>query len=159
MLTDEQINAIGFALEDEGFSHSDIDEYLEHHGVKGMKWGTRRAQKKAANQTRLNSMTPVQRQAHLTKVNRRKSIGKAAIGIGAALVISAGAVYAHEVLKNGAPQLAVANHNLRKSQKKVDDFLNMKGKLKISTLPQVAKENAAAVKEVKRRISDVIPTS
>lgn len=37
---------IGTHLEHQGFSDDEIDEYLEHFGVKGMKWGTRRAQAK-----------------------------------------------------------------------------------------------------------------
>lgn len=44
-LSDDEILEIGFALEEGGFSHSDIDDYLEHHGVKGMKWGQRKAAK------------------------------------------------------------------------------------------------------------------
>lgn len=43
MFTDEEINIIGGALEEKGLSHSQIDEhFLEHYGVKGMKWGQRR---------------------------------------------------------------------------------------------------------------------
>lgn len=42
MWTDEEINTIGNILEDEGLSHSEIDAYFEHHGVKGQKWGLRK---------------------------------------------------------------------------------------------------------------------
>lgn len=48
MLTDEDILEIGFALEEGGFTHAQIDGYLEHYGVKGMKWGQRRAAKAVA---------------------------------------------------------------------------------------------------------------
>lgn len=48
MLTEEQANTIADTLEDVGFTHEEIDAYLEHYGVKGMKWGTRQ-------QTRLNA--------------------------------------------------------------------------------------------------------
>lgn len=45
MLTDEAIYEIGMDLELAGFSHSEIDVYFEHHGVKGQKWGVRRQQR------------------------------------------------------------------------------------------------------------------
>lgn len=53
MLDDEDILQIGFALEEGGFTHAQIDTYLEHYGVKGMKWGVRRtiAGKKGAKNT------------------------------------------------------------------------------------------------------------
>lgn len=49
MFTDEQIDEIGTMLEDKGLTHSEIDAYFEHRGVKGMKWGVRRQQKRTAN--------------------------------------------------------------------------------------------------------------
>lgn len=42
MFTDEQIDEIGSMLEDKGLTHSEIDTYFEHRGVKGMKWGIRK---------------------------------------------------------------------------------------------------------------------
>jgi len=39
-------------LEENGLSHSEIDTYLEHAGVKGMKWGTRRQFAKDVNAQR-----------------------------------------------------------------------------------------------------------
>ena len=39
---------IGEYLEHRGLSDDEIDDFFEHHGVKGQKWGVRRAQKKAA---------------------------------------------------------------------------------------------------------------
>lgn len=45
-LTEEEIDVIGGRLESNGLSHSAIDEhFLAHYGVKGMKWGERRARK------------------------------------------------------------------------------------------------------------------
>jgi len=48
MFTEADIDTVGHMLEEKGLSHSQIDSYFEHHGVKGMKWGVRREQKRAA---------------------------------------------------------------------------------------------------------------
>lgn len=48
MFTDEELNEIGWALEDGGFTHSEIDEWFEHAGIKGMKWGVRRQRRASA---------------------------------------------------------------------------------------------------------------
>lgn len=42
MYTNEQIDSIGLMLEEKGLTHSEIDTYFEHRGVKGMKWGIRK---------------------------------------------------------------------------------------------------------------------
>lgn len=45
-MNDDLIFVIGSRLEDEGLSHAEIDDYfLEHYGVKGMKWGVRRTRR------------------------------------------------------------------------------------------------------------------
>lgn len=36
------VDVIGQMLEDKGMTHSEIDEWFAHAGVKGMKWGVRR---------------------------------------------------------------------------------------------------------------------
>jgi len=41
VLKDKDIHILGTMLEEKGLSHSEIDAYFEHHGVKGMKWGIR----------------------------------------------------------------------------------------------------------------------
>jgi len=46
MYTEEQIDAIGLMLEEKGLSHAQIDEYFEHFGVVGMKWGIRKGKAK-----------------------------------------------------------------------------------------------------------------
>jgi len=40
--SDEEIDVVGAMLEEKGLSHSEIDAFFEHAGVKGMKWGVRR---------------------------------------------------------------------------------------------------------------------
>lgn len=41
-MNETTIDVIGMELERKGLSHSEIDDYFEHHGVKGMKWGVRK---------------------------------------------------------------------------------------------------------------------
>lgn len=41
MFTEDDIHNLGLMLEEKGLSHSQIDSYFEHHGVKGMHWGIR----------------------------------------------------------------------------------------------------------------------
>lgn len=77
MLTDEQIDAIGIVLEDNGMSHSEIDAYFAHYGKKGMKWGVRRKMIKAYDRGDLSRKD----EARLRADTRRKvRIGAAAIG-------------------------------------------------------------------------------
>lgn len=62
VVDDEQVFAVGTVLEHGGYSESEIDEYLAHHGVKGMKWGERKAAR--------------QRNRQLNKESRRKDWDK-----------------------------------------------------------------------------------
>ena len=48
-MTETDILEIGLMLEEKGLSHSEIDSYFEHHGVKGQKWGVRRARNRELN--------------------------------------------------------------------------------------------------------------
>lgn len=41
-MNEDHIDSIGCLLEDNGLSHSEIDVWFEHQGVKGMKWGQRK---------------------------------------------------------------------------------------------------------------------
>lgn len=43
---------IGEYLEHQGATDDEIDEFLEHFGVKGMKWGQRKARTKSEPMTR-----------------------------------------------------------------------------------------------------------
>lgn len=46
-MTEDEILEIGFALEEGGLSHSEIDAYFAHYGKPGMKWGVRRSRRPA----------------------------------------------------------------------------------------------------------------
>lgn len=51
-LTANEIDLIGNTLEHQGLTDDEIDNYfLEHHGVKGQKWGVRRSKGRAAGRT------------------------------------------------------------------------------------------------------------
>lgn len=42
-MSEDDIDALGLFLEHDGFTNDEIDRYfLEHTGVRGMKWGVRR---------------------------------------------------------------------------------------------------------------------
>lgn len=57
-----------------------LDEFLEHHGVKGQKWGVRRAEKRAAKgPNRFGNRNTAQFQRRTDRVARVAS-GKASVG-------------------------------------------------------------------------------
>lgn len=80
MLTDEEIEIIGVTLEGGGFTHAEIDEYFEHSGVRGMKWGVRRQLNK---QRVMGTITRANEDA-LDHDTQRKL--KIAAGVGAVVV-------------------------------------------------------------------------
>lgn len=45
MNEEDEIYSLGMLLESRGLSHSEIDSYFEHFGVRGMKWGVRRTRR------------------------------------------------------------------------------------------------------------------
>lgn len=64
------IDQIGDFLEHQGLSDEQIDEYFEHHGTKGMKWGVRRAARRGNRA--LNKAS-----RHKDSQNFEKSVDKA----------------------------------------------------------------------------------
>lgn len=66
MLTEEEIFEIGTILEHNGFSDFEVDVYLEHYGVLGMKWGVRKERKVAKN-----------RRKEIAKEERKKADARA----------------------------------------------------------------------------------
>ena len=49
-MNDSQIFELGVMLEEKGLTDRNIDDFLSHYGVAGMKWGQRRAINKASRQ-------------------------------------------------------------------------------------------------------------
>ena len=46
-MNESDIQMFGTMLEQKGLTHAEIDVWFEHQGVKGMKWGVRRAEARA----------------------------------------------------------------------------------------------------------------
>lgn len=70
---------IGEFLEHKGLSDDEIDDYFEHHGVKGMKWGQRKAQGRVDKANRRAENSPDRlgnrnNQAFQRKVDRVKRV-------------------------------------------------------------------------------------
>jgi hypothetical protein len=67
------IDSVGKQLEDRGLTDEQIDEFLEHHGVKGQKWGVRRA-------TKLQSMSKQTVERNLNVQRKVGTVGAAYVG-------------------------------------------------------------------------------
>lgn len=88
MMTDEEIDELGFMLEDKGMSHADIDAYFEHAGKKGMKWGVRRGKtttgmsrgRSALVEINDNRITIAKHKLNGTKYTKTANIGKKFMG-------------------------------------------------------------------------------
>jgi len=64
----------------------EYDNYLTHYGVKGMKWGVRKDQKRSSRQPRTEEQ----------KAKRKQIAKKVAIGVGSAAVVAGGAYAAYK---------------------------------------------------------------
>lgn len=63
--------ALGMELEGRGFTDEEIDSVLAHAGVKGMKWGVRRAEARAAKgPDRFGNRNNAQKQRRLDRMKR-----------------------------------------------------------------------------------------
>ena len=78
MFTEKEISEIGAMFEAKGLTHSEIDEYFAHRGVKGMKWGQRHAKKvserKAIAAKKDKDVESAQKIAMQTARNREEAI-------------------------------------------------------------------------------------
>lgn len=74
-------------LEGQGFSDESIDDFLEHFGVRGQKWGVRKTTTSSGNSSQ----------------NREKfkKAAKIAGGVAGVAAVAAGAIYANKLLRHG----------------------------------------------------------
>lgn len=74
------IDEVGEYLEHQGLTDDDIDEVLAHFGVKGQKWGVRRAKKQA------RAMTKAGRKEALYKATLKNNKTQRRVATGAAFI-------------------------------------------------------------------------
>lgn len=85
------IDQIGLFLEHQGLSDEAIDDFFEHHGVKGQKWGVRKAKIKQF-------------------ASEHKKGLKVAGGVAATVALTAGAIYARRLISaNSSKKVQVLN--------------------------------------------------
>ena len=107
-----------------------IDEevYLEHYGVKGMKWGVRRERRKA----KLAAMTPKERAAAKRKRKRRINNG---------ISLALGAIWLGLFLSEKGSRPPPRDFpNKRRAQQTVDQIINAERDLKIDAIIRTHRE-------------------
>lgn len=125
---------IGEFLEHKGLSDDEIDDYFEHHGVKGMKWGTRkqarleRTQRVAEGKGSLgDKVRTLGRQSTTSLILNRGLKGSAA---------------------NQVKQMEALKERTLTGKRTVKDILNTSGGTQLFSLglpPKTAKDHAAKV--------------
>jgi hypothetical protein len=98
------------------FDDDEVLEYLEHFGVKGMRWGQRRAQSRSERRLRFKSGTPTLKDKAIRELDLdrsrserkedRKSINKKEVAVQLA-VAGAGFILAKKVLMANTPMAAL----------------------------------------------------
>jgi hypothetical protein len=116
---------IGTFLENQGFSDKAIDEYLEHHGVRGQRWGVKNTGsggKPSPQQIRTRHgiaavagpIAVIQGAMVGRLLAKHFNLPVAATMIGSAAVTAAGMVVATKILKNHGQKKANEIANARK---------------------------------------------
>jgi len=151
----------------EKWAPMDVDEFLEHHGVKGMHWGIRndfrrnpntgiRPAAQKLNDSRLGKASKVNVQRHNDRVSARNARTpeqkkarnkKIAIGVGAAAVVVGSVAAAHYLEVHGEEKW-VAAQSLKTAKamaqhKQASEFISASARIKMSKI-----HNAAARLEI-----------
>lgn len=97
-------DTIGIFLEDQGFSDESIDDFLEHFGVRGQKWGVRRQSRLDLKSSKLTAKSNylISKRDQLDRksadISSRRDGGKtktkSIIKVAAGVAIAAGAIFA-----------------------------------------------------------------
>lgn len=105
---------------------TNVDDFLAHYGVKGMKWGRKKADSSGqsspsgASQTPASSSSDAEAKAALRKARAKK----VAIGVGI-LAVAAGTAYVgYQLNKNGSLQLNGLKKPTAEVKKKANDIIN-----------------------------------
>lgn len=125
---------------------TDLDEFLEHAGVKGMKWGVRKSDAPSSSTTkRLPSKTAV---THVGKEIAFGSIGPAALLLGAGPPISIALGISVAALRT--PPVSSA---IKQTSKASADLMKSIGDTKLSAMRE-AREAKADIREAGKSVND-----
>jgi len=124
-----------------------LDTFLEHQGVKGMKWGVRKADSSSSSPTRRPRVSP-ETAKHLGKELAFGSIGPAALLMGAGPPISIALGISVGVLRS--PPVANA---IKQTSKASADLMKEIGDTKLSAMRQ-SREAKANIREAAKGVND-----
>ena len=137
-----------------------IDEevYLEHFGIKGMKWGIRN--KKPQPRPDYSGMTKAEKSAAMRQrakeKARRQLKVEVAKGLAVGIPLSYGYWWVTNYMLTGGQmgrQIKRTAKDAKKYQDHIDRVINLKGKIPVATLSDAAKKNALDVREVTKHLS------
>lgn len=131
-MKDNLIHAIGMKLEGMGCTDAQIDEYFEHHGVKGMKWGFRKSKKTTGVSRPRGALIDInKRQINNIALAKSGEKYQFSVALGRKLV---GAETQKRNWKTMTSNLKAQNKRLKSGKLVVGDRLDMWGKVSLASL-------------------------